>query len=253
MSTYRIAEAADLAGVPASTLRYYEDAGVIARPSRGDNGYRSYTDRDIDRLRFVARAKQLNLGIGHLRELVDAWETDDCSSVQHRMAEVVATALRNTQRQVADLIELATQLQTVASRLDASPVAGPCDDNCPCITQTPMSAQTRDTHQVGHGNRNGSIAVGCSLDPAAAQRRVDEWQAVLAKAVARTGVDGGVVLQFGADADTAAELGRLAVAEHACCGFLAFSLRVAGPVLEFEVRAPAEAADVVDVLFTPAA
>ena len=100
---------------------------MITRASRGDNGYRSYTDRDLDRLRFVARAKQLNLGVDDLRELVDAWETDDCSSVQHRLAEVVATTLRDTRRQVGDLTDPVAQLEAVAGRLDGSPAAAPRD------------------------------------------------------------------------------------------------------------------------------
>lgn len=39
--SYRIAEAAALVGVPASTLRYYEDIGLIEQLTRGENGYRS--------------------------------------------------------------------------------------------------------------------------------------------------------------------------------------------------------------------
>jgi MerR family copper efflux transcriptional regulator len=63
MSIYRIAEVADMIGVPATTLTYYEDAGVVTGPPRGDNGYRAYSDRDVDRLRFVARARRLNVRI----------------------------------------------------------------------------------------------------------------------------------------------------------------------------------------------
>lgn len=78
-------------------------------PPRGDNGYRAYSDRDVDRLRFVARARRLDLGPDELRDLVQLWDTDDCSSVQHRMAEVVATKSADAQRQIADLVALAGQ------------------------------------------------------------------------------------------------------------------------------------------------
>lgn len=251
MSSYRIAEAAELIGVPATTLRYYEDAGVVSRPSRGDNGYRSYSERDLDRLRFVARAKQLNLGVGDLRELVEVWEADDCSSVQHRMAEVVATRTNETQQQIADLVALAAQLQSVTGRLDGTPAAGPCGDDCPCIAQTPPATPTavplRGVFPLIDDSTPVSIA--CSLDPDAVHGRIDDWRRVVAGAVARTAVDGGVALQFPADADTAAELARLAAAEQQCCTFFDFRLRLAGPVIDFEVRAPAEATDVVAAMF----
>jgi DNA-binding transcriptional MerR regulator len=251
MATYRIAEAADLIGVPATTLRYYEDAGVVSRPSRGDNGYRSYSERDIDRLRFVARAKQLNLGVGDLRELVDVWETDDCSSVQHRMAEVVATRLTEAQRQVADLVELAAQLQTVAARLAGTPAAGPCGDDCPCVSSAPVDVSTAVplTRTLPVHDDSASVAAACSLEADLVQGRIADWQRIVARAIARTAVDGGVALRFPADGETAAELARLAAAEQQCCTFFDFRLHLAGPVITFEVRAPADARDVVAAMF----
>jgi hypothetical protein len=78
---------------------------------------------------------------------------------------------------------------------------------------------------------------------------MDEWQRVLATAVARTAIDGGVALQLPADPDTAAELGRLAAAEQECCSFFDFRLHLAGPVIEFEVRAPRNASDLVTAMF----
>lgn len=43
--TYRIAEVAELVGVPATTLRYYEDIGLVEAPARGANGYRAPATR----------------------------------------------------------------------------------------------------------------------------------------------------------------------------------------------------------------
>lgn len=251
MSSYRIAEVADMIGVPATTLRYYEDAGVVSRPSRGDNGYRAYNEHDIDRLRFVARAKQLNLGTGALRELVDLWDTDDCSSVQHRMVEAVASRLSETQAQIADLVELAAQLQSVAGRLEGTPAAGPCGDDCPCVAEPSPRTNTlvplaRTLPLNDHGT---PTPIACSLDPAAVPGRIDDWRRIVARATGRTAVAGGVALQFPADGDTAAELARLAAAEQRCCAFFDFRLRFAGPAIEFEVRAPDDAGDVVAAMF----
>lgn len=91
--------------------------------------------------------------------------------------------------------------------------------------------------------------IACSLDPDAAYARIDEWRRLMAKAVARTSVEGGIALQLPADPDTAAELGRRAAAEQQCCLFFDFRLHLGGPVIDVEVRAPAEAGDVVTALF----
>jgi MerR family regulatory protein len=52
---------ADRTGVPSTTLRYYEEIGLLAPAGRRDNGYRAYSDRDVERLQFITRAKALDL------------------------------------------------------------------------------------------------------------------------------------------------------------------------------------------------
>ena len=61
----------------------------------------------------------------------------------------------------------------------------------------------------------------------------------------------GVRLLFG-DGVPLDELTRLAVAEQGCCSFLSFALTVDGRGIALEVRAPADAADLVAALFGPA-
>ncbi len=46
--------AARRSGLPAKTIRYYEDIGLI-RPARLANGYRDYSGGDIHRLAFLRR------------------------------------------------------------------------------------------------------------------------------------------------------------------------------------------------------
>lgn len=251
MSTYRISDVADELGVPATTLRYYEDIGLVAAPARTGNGYRSYEDRDLDRLRFISRAKGLGLSLDDLRELVEAWDTDDCSAVQHQMVEVVATRLSETQHQIVILAELAAQLQAVAGRLQAAPTAGPCGDECPCAVDVASGLTLVPLTREPAAGSADAAPIACSLDAGQMQDRLAHWQALLELVVAREPVEGGIRLTFAADPDVGATLGRLATAEQACCGFFDFQIRVAGPVLEFEVRTPPEAGDVLTALFGP--
>src|SRR5262245_25838836 len=100
METLRIAEVASRTGVPATTLRYYEEIGLVTPAARGGNGYREYSERDVERLRFVTRAKQLDLSLDDLRELLGAWDADDCSGVQEQMARVVSARIVQTQERI---------------------------------------------------------------------------------------------------------------------------------------------------------
>ena len=49
-----IGDVADRAGLPAKTIRYYEDIGLVT-PARSANGYRDFSEQDLHKLAFLAR------------------------------------------------------------------------------------------------------------------------------------------------------------------------------------------------------
>ncbi|WP_281859813.1 MerR family DNA-binding transcriptional regulator, partial [Litoreibacter halocynthiae] len=51
-----IGEVAERAGLPAKTIRYYEDIKLI-RPARDGNGYRAFSENDLHKLTFLSRAR----------------------------------------------------------------------------------------------------------------------------------------------------------------------------------------------------
>ena len=53
-----IGAVSDKSGLPAKTIRYYEDIGLIS-PDRRDNGYRDYSMDDVHRLLFLQRSRSL--------------------------------------------------------------------------------------------------------------------------------------------------------------------------------------------------
>lgn len=251
--SYRIAEAAALVGVPTTTLRYYEDIGLVAGPSRDPNGYRTYGDDDVARLRFVATAKSLGIPLAEVRELAAAQDVEDCTTVAHQMVEAVARRITDTQRRIGELAALAAQLQQVSARLAEAPDAGPCGPDCPCLTASLDASGVREGEHrhvplvLASDARDTSIA--CTLNAGGMPERVADWQHVLARAERREPLDGGVAVVFPLDAALASELAGLAAAEHTCCRFFDFTLRVATTEIRLEVRAPADAADVVTALF----
>jgi len=68
-----IGDVALATGLPAKTIRYYEEIGLI-RPLRGANGYRRFRDGDAHKLRFLAHARSLGFSIEDCRDLLALWE-----------------------------------------------------------------------------------------------------------------------------------------------------------------------------------
>ena len=252
--TYRIAEAADVVGVPATTLRDYEDIGLVPAPGRGSNGYRVYDESDLARLRFITAAKNLGIPLADVKVLAAAYDVEDCTTVAHQVVELVAARLADTQSRIGELVALAAQLQDVFARLAAAPTAGACGDDCPCTTvriePTPHARTFVPlTLTPSPVSRDDGTAIACTLQPDAVPDRVTDWQDLVARATDRTPVDGGVSLAFPADADLAAQIARLAAAEQQCCTFFTFTVRLTTGEVRLEVQAPADASDVVAAMF----
>jgi hypothetical protein len=97
------------------------------------------------------------------------------------------------------------------------------------------------------GGRPIVCTIGGGLE--AIQARVTDWQQVIGRSTGRRPVDGGVVLTYDHDEAVAADLGRLAAAEYACCSFFEFTLTIGPDGMAFAVAAPPEASAVVTAMF----
>lgn len=230
--TCTISEAAARTGFTASALRFYERAGLIA-PARTDAGYRTFDQRAVERLRFIARGKELGLSLEEIAELVELWDGDRCEPVAHRLRALLGEKVADTERRIAELVAFGRQLQTVGAALTSDPADGPCSETCACQVAAADSAS----------------AVACTLSPEQATTRVADWRALLARSSGSVAVDGGRQLRFPPDPELAARVGALAAAEQSCCTFFTFVVRIDAAATELTVTAPPEAGALVEALF----
>ena len=100
----RISEAAAASSCHLETIRYYERIGLLAKPPRSSNGYRRYTDADIDRLRFVVRCRELGFSLDEISSLIALGENPklSCGKVD-TLARVHLADIEAKQRALAQL------------------------------------------------------------------------------------------------------------------------------------------------------
>lgn len=249
---YRIAEVSRLTGFTPTTLRYYEDAGVVAPPERTAAGYRAYDDRAVERLRLVSRAKDLGCTLEEIAGLVEAWDADDCGPVKHRLRVLVTTKVEEIERHIAEQHAFAAQLRETATLLASRPVDGPCDDTCGCAT--PALAGTADDGCASGcgcattaGDPDDVPPIACTLGGGEVETRLEEWRTLL-DGVSRTPIPNGVRLAFSPPAPLG-EIARLAGAEQACCAFFTFAISVGTAGVTMDVVAPADGGSVLEALF----
>lgn len=122
-----IGDVAERTGLPAKTIRYYEEIGLV-RPERRDNGYRAFDPGDLARLAFVGRARALGFGIEACRDLLALAEADDRASAD--VKRVASGHLAEIDRKIAGLQAMRRSLADLVERChgDQSPDCAILDD-----------------------------------------------------------------------------------------------------------------------------
>ena len=95
-----VSAAARSSGLPAKTIRYYEEVGLL-RPGRSANGYRDYSNEDIHRLAFLKRARSLGFSIEDCRQLMALY--DDRSRASHDVREIAVAHVAAIEEKVREL------------------------------------------------------------------------------------------------------------------------------------------------------
>ncbi len=235
----RISQLVDRSGVPATTLRYYETAGLLPA-GRTPAGYRVYGEDAVERLAFIGAAKHLGLALQEIGELLGVWEAGVCADVKADLRPRLAARLGEAERRVAELTAFTGTVRAALAHLDTLPDrAGPCDSGCVLPEQEPAGPD---------GERWRTAPVACSLTGDAVGERVARWRAAVDGAE-RAAIPDGVRLTL--PARRAAEVAGLAAAEQECCAFFDFRLHLDGRALHLEVRAPAAGAGMLADLFGP--
>ncbi|WP_127143870.1 Cu(I)-responsive transcriptional regulator [Pelagibacterium montanilacus] len=98
-----IGTAARQSGLPAKTIRYYEDIGLL-KADRAANGYRDYSKDDVHRLRFVQRARSLGFSVEECRQLLSLYSDRQRASAD--VKAIAAEKLGQIERKIVDLTEL---------------------------------------------------------------------------------------------------------------------------------------------------
>ena len=126
----KIQEFAQLSGLSAKTVRYYESIGILPAPPRTPNGYRDYGHSDLERARLVAGIRHLDLSLDEIAEIL---------AMRDRREAPCRTLLERIEQkadQIEERIRLLRQMQVDLRQLHELGLTFPTDDvdgkNCIC-------------------------------------------------------------------------------------------------------------------------
>lgn len=126
----QIGEAAERTQLTQRTLRYYEEKGLLASPTRMDGGFRLYSHGDLERLERIKTFKELlGFSLAEIKEMLDAedvrlqiraeWDRD--ADVNEKAAKLrVSKAMTLKQIGLIDekMAKMATTRQELIERVE---------------------------------------------------------------------------------------------------------------------------------------
>jgi DNA-binding transcriptional MerR regulator len=130
MEDLQIKDLAKKTGVASSAIRYYEEIELLPPANRGDNGYRVYTTKDVERLRFIQRAKSLDFSLNEIKEILHLRERGEtpCAYVISQIYIKVV----EVERKITQLNQLKSELNILQAEISQLPVEKIEAKQCVC-------------------------------------------------------------------------------------------------------------------------
>lgn len=143
MDAMTIGQAAQRSGVPTKTIRYYESVGLIGPAARGENNYRGYSDREVDTLRFINRARGLGFSLKEIEVLLALYR--DRRRPSREVKRLALRHIDDLDRKIAELQAIKKALMRLAEKCrgDERPDC-PILDDLGSASPAPIAASAQD-------------------------------------------------------------------------------------------------------------
>jgi DNA-binding transcriptional MerR regulator len=135
----RIGEVARDSGLSPTTIRYYEDIGLVPEPARAANGYRDYEPSAVERLRFISDAQDSGLTLSEIASILELRAQGNPTCLH--TIELLERHLEEVERRIESLVasrDLYARLIARAKTLDPAECTDP--DRCQTISAMPDQA-----------------------------------------------------------------------------------------------------------------
>ncbi len=146
--SYAIGELSWRTGVKVTTIRYYEQNGLLREPERAESGHRRYDQAALERLGFIRQARLLGFDLAAIGELLGLAADPD------RPCEAVDAIARRHVNEIDGRIRQLTALKSELERV----IAG-CGSDRVGDCHVLQSISRRDARPEGGAPAPGAVAV----------------------------------------------------------------------------------------------
>jgi len=119
----KVSDIARKAEVTAETVRHYVREGLLTPERHPDNGYQLFSQQDVQRLRFIQRARKLGFSVAEVRDILS--HADHGDSPCPLVRDLLAHRLPQVRAQINELQALAARMENALESWQHMPDAAP--------------------------------------------------------------------------------------------------------------------------------
>ncbi len=87
---YKTSEIAKISGVSSRTLRYYDEINLLKANKIDSNGYRVYTDNEVDKLQMILFYREMGLPLEEIRTLISSNDFNQDEALNNHLTTLIA-------------------------------------------------------------------------------------------------------------------------------------------------------------------
>ncbi len=113
MESYKIGDVVKKLNINKETIRYYERIGLLSKPKRTSNGYRIYSEEDVNIIWFIQIAKEFGFTLKEIKILILTIFSDVIGGDAKRIVEIVNYKIDEIENRISELDKTRELLQRV--------------------------------------------------------------------------------------------------------------------------------------------
>lgn len=140
----KVSELASLLDITADTVRYYTREKLL-NPTKGSNGYKFYSTRDLSQLKFILSARGLGFTIADIKNIL--LEAQQGKTACPMVREIIKQRLEDTEKQFQAMLALRQKMTDTLTLWEKM------DDRCPTpdmVCHLIEHTETQDYSEIGY-------------------------------------------------------------------------------------------------------
>lgn len=114
---YTIGQVAKKLKINKETIRYYEKIGLLENTHRDCNGYRLYSDYDIDTLEFILMAKEYDFTLKEIKIIKTIFISDNCKVNEKEIINIIDKKINELDKKIEELLIIKKVLNKIKTNV----------------------------------------------------------------------------------------------------------------------------------------